>query len=201
MFTVISSKDLNCSKYRIGSWWHDTVYGCSDKSTKILFKNDTKITGRSGVNHVGFKTDADVGSLGISDTEVHYFPTNIESVFPNLIAIIITDCNLLEVHQSDLKPFSKLEKLLLNRNQITFLEQDLFKFNPNIIRLGFADNKIVHVESSVFVGLKSLKFLDFRNNPCHSDTADTRFNVLNLELSIQLNCHDKETYKKLREKN
>lgn len=197
--TITTSKDINCDKYRVGSWWHSSVYECQDRSTQILSKNDTTITGRSGKAHFYSKTNEDIGSLWMTDTKVFYFPTNLENVFPNLFAISITDCKLMEIHQSDLKPYPMLEKMMLSSNHLAYLEHDLFKFNPKITRLSFADNEIVHVESSVFIELKNLKFLNFKNNLCFSGEADNnRFEVLNLVLSIQLECFDKELYKKLK---
>ena len=107
-------------------------------------------------------------------------------------------CGLLEIHQSDIQALIKLEELHLARNRISVLEQNLFTFNPKITEIDLSDNKIIHVESSVFMSLKILKKLNFKDNPCYSSEKayDNRFEVLNLALSIQLNCFDKEIYKK-----
>lgn len=122
-----------------------------------------------------------------------------EHVFPNLLGISIYSCELKEIHQGNLKPFAQLESLHLSNNKISVLEHDLFKFNPKLVRIRVNGNQISHVESSVFIDLKNLKSLNFINNLCFSDEADkNRLDVLNLELSIQLSCFDKEMYKKER---
>lgn len=122
-----------------------------------------------------------------------------EHVFPNLLGISIHSCELKEIHRENLKPFAQLESLHLSNNEISVLEHDLFKFNPKLVRIRVNGNQISHVESSVFIDLKNLKSLNFINNLCFSDEADkNRLDVLNLELSIQLSCFDKEMYKKER---
>lgn len=202
LVSLAISKKLYCDNFTSGAWWHASVYECRDATTQITSKNDTVVTGRAGMRHFYGKDDASVGSLWMTETKVFYFPTKIESVFPNLIAISITNCQLKEIHQSDLKPFSKLEKIFVQSNNLAVLEQELFKYNPKIMRMNFADNNIVHVESSVFINLQNLQFLNFNNNPCYSDYInDNHLSVLNLVLSIQLECFDKEIYKELRKLN
>lgn len=61
-----------------------------------------------------------------------YIPKSLSTFLPQLVAISIVECGLKEIHRFDLKNFTKLRELHLHSNEIEFLEENLFRFNPDM---------------------------------------------------------------------
>ena len=61
-------------------------------------------------------------------------------------------------------PFQNLEKLVLARNQLTFLPQDMFTVSPNIEILDLSDNAISKIDASAMRVLHKLQNLNLWNN-------------------------------------
>lgn len=104
-------------------------------------------------------------SLSINQTKVHYFPSNFGEIFKNLQMLKVNEVELREIKQKDLKSLSKLEVLDLHKNEIEILPMNLFEFNPKLLRVCLANNKIKFIGEKVFEGLK-LQMLNLRNNLC-----------------------------------
>lgn len=171
VITIVASTKIKCEKFRVGTWWNRRIYECEDKSTQILSKNFKKITGRTGLDHIENKSNLDVGSIWMDNTKIFFFPIHLEKIFPNLIAISITNCNMIEIHQADIKSLPQLQAIDLSDNKITVLENDLFKFNLNLNRLNLSGNKIIEVKLNVFEGMENLINLNFEQNLCYSGSA------------------------------
>jgi hypothetical protein len=97
---------------------------------------------------------------------IRYFPTGLEKFYNNLNGIYITNGHLKEIHQRDLKFYTKLEFLDLFCNDIEIIEDDLFRFNPNLLAISFHSNPIFHIEPKVFNGLVKLHSLSLGRNRC-----------------------------------
>ena len=97
---------------------------------------------------------------------VQYFPRGLEKTFKNLKMIYVEHGRLKEVHQADLKPFTKLISLSLEDNDIEIVEDDLFEFNEKLEVLWLSKNKIMIVGSKVFTNLNNLISLYITSNPC-----------------------------------
>jgi Leucine-rich repeat (LRR) protein len=109
---------------------------------------------------------------------VEYFPRNLENIFKNLKMIAIERVRLKEIKQSDLRPFSKLVNLWLDYNDIEFLEDGLFAYNPELKSVNFHNNKIIHIGTQVFENLNELTSLYLSNNKCIDMYADNNQTVV-----------------------
>ena len=122
--------------------------------------------------HLDSKSNNDVNGIWVDNEMIHYFPQRLESFFLNLTFIYISNAGLKEVHQSDLKPFSKLMELHLDGNEIEIIDEDLFEFNRELQYISFVNNKIYHIHPDVFNNLFSLEYLRLEYNKCISRNAD-----------------------------
>lgn len=90
-----------------------------------------------------------------------------EIFFKNLELIFIEFSGLKEIHQADLKPFTKLIYLTLGYNSIEVLESGVFDQNPNLEILSFVANDLVHIEPQVFDNLPKLRCFWFIRTCVH----------------------------------
>lgn len=98
--------------------------------------------------------------------------------------------NLEAVRQSDLKVFPRLRVLYLDSNDIQTLEKDLLALNPRLEFVNFSNNRITHVDVTVFRGLNVLKTLWFEYNNCYSAKAiNNRAETLALVKAIRDSCY------------
>lgn len=98
--------------------------------------------------------------------KINYFPRGFETFFGNIKAIFIRNSNLKEIHQGDLKSFSKLVEIYLHENSLEVLEEGLFDFNLNLEFVSFENNEIAHIGPNVFDHLNKLRYLYFDSNSC-----------------------------------
>jgi hypothetical protein len=119
---------------------------------------------------------------------IQFFPKNLHDIFPNLVAITIRQAALREIHQGNLKSFTKLKYLYLPDNAITSLDDDLFTFNLELEAIRFSGNKISEVHLTTFDNLNKLIYLDMRENRCIDDEKDDRNGVLQLIQSMKRDC-------------
>lgn len=120
-----------------------------------------------------------------------YFPKNLEKFFKNVELIIIQHLKLLEITQSDLKPFKELKYLSLENNNISCIERDLFKFNTELRVIKLNSNKIKYIFSAVLDHLVNLKYLWLNSNECikanHNSYGD-RDETLKLIEEVKKEC-------------
>jgi len=100
---------------------------------------------------------------------------------------------LKEITQNDLKVFPKLKHLWLIKNEIEVLEENLFKFNPNLIYININDNKVKEVYDSAFGGLNILKRLYLNNNICINDYEEDSYGVVRMIVRMKIICKVPET--------
>lgn len=122
-----------------------TIPGSSVSSVKQ--RNGTDLTNR-----------AQIEALNINRATVKFIPTGIKKKFPHLKVLRIIYSNLQSVNKENLKEFGGLLEILsLRMNDITFIEADLFEYNPNIIGIWLNGNLIRHIEPKFFTNVKNLK--------------------------------------------
>ncbi|KAG5679961.1 hypothetical protein PVAND_009496 [Polypedilum vanderplanki] len=178
----VQTETIDC-EYNKNTWafWSKKIYYCSVKNSDIFSnKLKVKIDGSIGQHLNGFSSNDQVEGISIGGaTNMTNFPSNIENVFPNLIAIGIYMVNLTHVTSEDLKPFTKLKVLYLIGNHIESIPENLFIHNQDleVIRLDF--NKIQDIDKNAFIHLKKLRTLHLFGNTCTSlGNADNRDAVL-----------------------
>ncbi|CAG9810940.1 unnamed protein product [Chironomus riparius] len=115
------------------------------------------------------------------DKTIKYFPKNL----PEKIKMFwIQSCQLLEIHQADLKPYPNLVFFRLYKNSIEVIEEGLFDFNPNLVAVGLHESNIIHIDAGVFDRLNKMDNLWLIYAPCvNQDVVNSRERV---ELLIKL---------------
>ncbi|CAG9811098.1 unnamed protein product [Chironomus riparius] len=116
--------------------------------------------------HSNGLTINDVNCFYSIEKNFQFFPKDLDKIFNNLEGIVIANAHIKEVHQNDLKPFTKLVHLGLHVNEIEIIDEDLFKFNPNLKMISLRDNKIKQIHSKVFDNLPHLVKLRLLGNQC-----------------------------------
>jgi len=190
LFGSTKSASLEC-QFKTEGWGPFTLtYLCSvQNSVNIVSRDAVLIDTISGQHQAGFNNDkvevVDVYQKG----QIYYFPRGLTNFFKNLKGIRIESTGLKEIHQSDLKDYSKLVALWFYGNDLEVLEENLFEFNPNLEWLLVWSNKITHIDPFVFVKLIKLKTLYLISNPCINTFAENNSTaVQNVIKTAQHQC-------------
>ena len=103
--------------------------------------------------------------------------------------IRIAEGRIKEIHQSDLKPFPKLEYLDLDDNDIEIIEEGLFAFNPELIMIIFSENKISQIHANVFDHFTKLTYLRLNKNQCiDMTTANEGTSIQEIIQEVKAKC-------------
>ncbi|KAL7048075.1 hypothetical protein ACKWTF_003202 [Chironomus riparius] len=149
--------------------------------------------------HEDGMTNNDVSSLRAHAKTINYFPQGLENFFKNLKVISIDKCQLKEIHQADLKPFTKLVELILHHNQIVVLEEGLFDYNLELELIWLNYNKIKQIDPNVFDKLNKFRYFLFSSNFCSSkDVYNSRDSVKDAVKLAKVNCVGSEKKRILR---
>lgn len=140
------------------------------------------------------RSDTNVTFIRLFDKILYHFPRGIENVFPNVIGIQIYKTGLRSISAEDLKHFSELQYLHLEKNQIVSLAGDLFKNSLKLKDINFDYNAIEHVGENLISGLTDLEFAYFRYNPCISITANAKSAMQNLEVQLLQHCGSTQSF-------
>lgn len=167
-------------------------YTCIGMEIEIFSKDNRTVTSVRGAPLSG-RNVSDVTYFSIFSRAIYYFPRGIENVFKNVINIQISDAQLLEVVQDDLKPFgNNLKMLWMFKNNLSTLEANLFEFNQNLESLNVSQNYFKTIDAKLFDNLPVLRLFDLSNNFCNiSDGLPIAFNrtdVIKVIESIKINC-------------
>lgn len=166
----------------------DQVYRCLvENNPDIKSPENAQISSVSGTHKSGHSND-NVDTFHSEGKIIQYFPQGIDKIFKHIKAIAIESANLKELHQSDLKPFTKLEFLSLWGNDIEVLEEGLFAFNPQIKLIELDSNKISHIHPDVFDHLTVLTDLRLTTNKCINKSAYNAADVKALIPEIKTAC-------------
>lgn len=180
--------------YRTGSWiYADDGIICATRNMNITSSNQTvtSLNGAANPFH-------DVIALEIDSQEVNFMPHGIEKFLPNLEMINITASSLQQISQADLKPFSKLKVLLLTRNEIEVIPDDLFAFNTWLNQISFEYNPIKAIGKNAIP--MDLHIADFDNVDCvpTSAFASEPEELVELRKIIRKHCYTPDKFKKNR---
>lgn len=165
MFRITTSLSIDCNYDDRFFWVSGTIYSCELGNTIKILSEEIIINHATG-QHKDSKGNKDVLGLKIENANIQFFPKGLENIFNDLKLIWIEKCNLKEIHQYELTLYSNLEYLFLGHNDIEILEEDLFKFHPNMKAISFWNCKIFHIHPNVFDNLLSLKELWLPKNGC-----------------------------------
>jgi len=135
--------------------------------------NVNSLTAATGT-HEGRKSNVDVTAVNVTGTIYRKFPSKVNSVFPNLEAIIYDFGALTYISASDFN-FPKLRFLSIYKAKLTTIDGDLFKKSPNMIGIYFTGNRIDIIGDGALDGLKQLKMVDLTFNACVDETFVIRY--------------------------
>ena len=170
LFTCViaSSVDIHCEYDEYEFILTDEVYSCIVKDELKIYTSDVNINEIKG-SHLPGKINNHISGLVIEDKKTEYFPLNLGEKLENLLALRIKFGRLREVHQDDLKKFSKLIHLNLDENNIEALDDDLFEFNTELKLIWLSKNKIKSIGEPCFSELTKLSDLDLLDNTCTNE--------------------------------
>lgn len=159
-------------------------YTCKAKS--LCKGQGTEVTGVS-MNHLGHKSNDHVEYFRLLESKIEYFPSNVESFFPNLQGLRIKAC-IKEISREDLRPFPQLKLLALDGNMIEVLERDLFDYTQNLKWIYFENNNIAHVGPNLLKSLSKLEWAYFSGNVCIDEDAAHSRDIYRFLLKISARC-------------
>ncbi|XP_070498592.1 toll-like receptor 1 [Chironomus tepperi] len=185
------SVDMEC---KFENWTFTAVgdvYHCDLQNTVNIKSKESAVINSVAGNHALGKSNSDVAGFYSVDSSrvIEYFPRNLANFFTNIKMIFIRNGRIKEVQQSNLKPFPKLVYLDLTHNDIEFLEDGLFTYNPELKVVSFSSNKLIHIGTQVFENLNNLAWLYLFGNNCISMKAiDNRTAVKEVIRQAKLKC-------------
>lgn len=148
----------------------ENVYQCQVASGVTVLTSSQKITNSSG-NHLSGYTDNDVTSIAFKGKTVYYFPTGVNEIFKNILALAVTESKLREICHEDLQNFPHLRYLNLRSNELSVIESNLFKANVELETIVLSFNKIKQIDDGAFDNLPNLSNLYVEHNGCISKNA------------------------------
>ena len=129
--------------------------------------------------HSSQKSHNDVVAIKADHSKFSYFPHGLKKVFKKLKLIWIENCQMKEIHQSDMMLYPDLEILCIGGNDIQVLEEDLFKYNRDLRVFSCWYCNIMHVDPKVFDHLTKLSDIWLVVNQC----IDTKTDGISLSVS------------------
>lgn len=167
------------------------VYACDARITKTGSSDDVVATVMG--NHQSGQSSDDVKGLQISSQRLENFPKQIERFFANLRVITFAKTEIFKISSDDLQPFPLLVNLIMSGNQLITLDGNLFEHTPNLQRIDFDDNKILHVGVGILNALNSLQTVWFDRNVCISQHAINMSGSERESFKLALATHCKPT--------
>jgi len=186
-----SNYDFIAAGYKYRCQMSNNLIISSPKSAQIVAVTGTHMSGKSNNDEIYFNA---------ADKQIEYFPRGLEKFFSQLTGIAIWRSQLKEIHQDDLKLYTKLNYLNLGENNIEVIEDGLFDFQPNIIVFTCGKCSIFHISPTVFDDLPKLATLYLYGNKCtNQHSTNNRAGVLEVIESVKNTCISSD-FVKLHEK-
>ena len=167
------------------------VYTCGTQFTGTS-ENDRTVTRVSG-NHLAGKGDLDVKALYIWGRQLTHLPGDIDSFFPNLVVLSLSNTGLSSITSEDLQPFPSLVVFGADESKISSLDGNLFMFTLHLQVISMQNNLITNVGDGLLNDLHELTGAHFRKNICINQFAMNRGELPALINSFRINCPPLET--------
>lgn len=178
-----SATSLNCTFNILIPVAVGEIYHCNGK--RIGTGNDEILVSVNGI-HLPGKRNGDVKGLTVSNNLLAFIPVNIDEFFPNILYLDFSLNQISFVNSSHLIPFPNLIRLNLNSNKMVQLESKLFSGSRSIKFINLSNNHIRHVGHD-FILPGSGEVL-FSNNPCIDKSAVNAEQIVALRFSLLLLC-------------
>lgn len=141
------------------------AYGCFIGPSENVPVDHNVLESVTG-EHLDGRSNTDVELLDISYMELRSLPKNLESFFPNLKGIELSNTNISWISAQHLQPFADLLMFSAVETNFHSLDGDLFKFTRKLKWINFSYGKLNHVGRNLLTDLKDLQFAGFEKNPC-----------------------------------
>ncbi|CAO1294192.1 unnamed protein product [Diamesa serratosioi] len=172
--------------------------------------NTMVITGSSGT-HEANKTNIDIESIYVENTNTKFIPRNLGNLF-NLIKLTMRKTKLVEIKSQDFNGMQDLEYLDLSENYLTILPIDVFLTLPKLELLSMLSNQLKEIQNGIFSnnlqlrslhlsfneikflgssllsGLTNLGFVNLWSNFCINNMYEGAEAIIELRNVIQRNC-------------
>ncbi|KAL7013631.1 hypothetical protein ACKWTF_015497 [Chironomus riparius] len=185
-----SSTEINCGYGDNGNYQGilGYIYQCEvENDSNIETKESATITAFKGL-HRNFNSDVTVFGIRAEGKTFKYFPQSMEKIFKNLKVIDFYRVGMVEIHESDLKPFPDLVVLYLGHNRIETLESGLFDHNPKLQVIAFPYNGIKHIYGNIFDNLHQLSRFWFKGNDCINSEYNSRSEISTAIEHVKEHC-------------
>lgn len=163
------------------------VYGCNAKILTYGLENDhlTDVD----EDHLKGRTNDDVKVLAIDSQPYDKVPKDITNFFPNIETLLIQDCQMTNISNIDLKPFTKLKQLSLYSNSLEAIESNLFEFVPDVVYINFRMNPIKYVGTDILLTLLNLRTASFDRNECIAkEVWESPEEIQTLQKLLKVHC-------------
>lgn len=160
-------------------------YSCAATSSNSCDNNDFIISEVKGQHKHGMG-NKDVQAFVMENQKLPLLPTGLSSFFPNLKLISFRNNAITKVTKSDLHSYSNLAYLILSKNNIARITEDIFEKLP-LRSIEFADNNIEYIVHDLTLPM-SLVYIDFLRNKCISLVGKTAAAIDTLKDKLLLRC-------------
>lgn len=160
-------------------------YGCTLRSPN--FDRKLFIANATG-SHLKDRSINDVKALQILGGICQIIPGEFGSIFPNIEALAVWNATLKLVTGRDMQQFENLKEIWLQGNDLSYLEEKLFEFNPKVELVVFRDNKIKFVGDTFFDYLLKLENADFYGNECFDDGVAANLKLNEIKERVKEKC-------------
>jgi Leucine-rich repeat (LRR) protein len=184
--------DLECSETEKWANTHDEL--CIVDNL-----NGLKITERGAVMSPSQFDDVNkITWLVIRNQTVHYIPKFTVKLAKRLTFLVISRCGLKEVRKEDLKQFPQLKTLALDKNDLEWLEGDLFVFNPVLELVMFSlSRKLKYIGENLLDSLPKLENAWFDHAGCINDFTISSRELKAFKTKLKSECKDEPTRLKM----
>ncbi|KAG5670174.1 hypothetical protein PVAND_000455 [Polypedilum vanderplanki] len=184
----LTSIDLPC-EYDFSDTLRGNPYFC-EANIKVL--TDNILIKRVIGSHKAGKQNTDVKLLDLSPDddepkrEIHFMPSGISDIFPNLRILYIQSCQIKTISRKNFKRFNELTTISLTENQIEHIDEDTFYEVPNLYSLRINGNRLKNVPDNLFIYAPRLQHFIFDGNLIEQFEGDRLFRNNPLLKSIVL---------------
>lgn len=153
---------------------------------QFLLKTEIKTRGVEMTS--ASKDVSNVTALAASQQVMHFMPRFEKNLAQRLKGIFFYDCHMKAIERDDMRQFPNVESLTLGQNNLEWLDDDLFEFNPKLKLVNVAFNQISMIGAKTFEPLKNLKELWVGGNVCKVKSAYDMEKVQELKATILEKC-------------
>lgn len=154
--------DITCSKETIVFEFIGNLLTCQTTPSLSVTNYGTHVRKILSSNRETVATQS-IKALYINNpTDLKFLPSGIKPAFPKLKAIRIFNCDLSHLDQEDMKHFGiDIQWIRFWKTELTVLEGNLFKNNPNLIYVSLEDNPLKYISQKLFEGFTKMSNLKF----------------------------------------